>query len=151
MKKIICSSILVVFLMSFFPMAYAQEELKVLINNTKVEFPDEKPFIDKDSGRTLVPIRFIAETLGSEVDWMGESGLVIIKKGNTRIVLKVGENWAVINISGISDTRREFDTKAVIKNGRVFVPLRFISETLNAKVEWNSDTSTVSIYKENIQ
>ena len=38
------------------------------------------------------------------------------------------------------------DVPPFIKNDRTFVPLRFISETLNYNVKWNDDTKTVTIY-----
>ena len=47
--------------------APAEENITVTVNGQTVEFPDQKPFLRDD--RTLVPIRFIAESLGYEVDW----------------------------------------------------------------------------------
>jgi len=42
------------------------------------------------------------------------------------------------------------DTAPFIKDSRTFVPVRFISENLGAKVSWDSDTREVmvEIFKE---
>ncbi|RQD70827.1 MAG: copper amine oxidase N-terminal domain-containing protein, partial [Tindallia sp. MSAO_Bac2] len=43
----------------------------VFVDGERLDFPDAEPFIR--DGRTLVPIRAIAEALGSEVEWNGET------------------------------------------------------------------------------
>ncbi|MDD5689953.1 MAG: copper amine oxidase N-terminal domain-containing protein [Caldisericia bacterium] len=35
-----------------------------------------------------------------------------------------------------------------MKNGRTFVPIRFISEHLGAKVDWDESTRTVTITRD---
>ena len=46
-------------------------EITVKVNGTKVNFPDVKPYTDRND-RTLVPIRFIADNLGAETSWNEE-------------------------------------------------------------------------------
>ena len=111
----------------------------VKIDGEVVEFPDAKPFIDEQS-RTLCPIRFIAENLGAEVLWNNEDKTVSIKKDDTDILLKIGDNTAVVN--GVEKT---FDTYPQIFEDRTYVPLRFISETLEMDVDWDGETKTVII------
>ncbi|MFW5897308.1 MAG: stalk domain-containing protein, partial [Bacillota bacterium] len=48
-----------------------------LLNGEEVEL-DVAPFIVPESGRALVPLRFVAEAFGSEVDWDAESRTAII-------------------------------------------------------------------------
>lgn len=105
------------------------------------------PFIDSN-GRTLVPIRFIAEQLGCEVLWQdsGEENTVTIKNNTSKIKLKIGEN--VVYINGI---QKPIDTTAILKDDRTFVPLRFIAEALGVSVEWDSETKTVIITTGNAQ
>lgn len=55
--------------------------------NGKIIKSDVAPFIQKD--RTMVPIRFISETLGYKVDWNNEKKLVNIKGNDTSIELKI--------------------------------------------------------------
>ncbi|KNY27497.1 stalk domain-containing protein [Pseudobacteroides cellulosolvens] len=113
--------------------------IKVTVNGKTVEFPDAQPFID-ESGRTQVPARFVSQALGCTVEWAAATTTVTIKKGKDTIKLKVGESKALLN-----NVQKTFDTKARIKNSRTFVPLRFVSETLGAKVTWDSIAKTVII------
>jgi len=110
----------------------------VIVNGNVVNFPDQQPYIDKNN-RTMVPIRFVAEALGAQVHY--SNGIVSIERGGVYIRMKIGENKATVN--GVVKT---FDTKSVLtKKYRTMVPLRFISETLGAKVSWDQETYTVSV------
>lgn len=119
---------------------YAAGNVSVYVDNKAVSFPDQKPYIDGNN-RTLVPIRFIAEEMGAEVDWDGAEQLVTITQNDTIIKLTIGERRASVN-----GNWKYFDTSAVIYNDRTMVPLRFISETLGADVDWEAKTKTVYIW-----
>lgn len=142
MKKLV-SVIAVILLLFMAASAWAAGEISVYVNNVKVSFPDQKPFIDKNN-RTLVPVRFVSEALGAIVDWEGTTQTVTIKHRANTIKLKIGESKATVN-----DKTKTFDTKAILQNGRTMVPLRFISETLGAQVVWIAKTSTVKITLDN--
>ena len=122
----------------FSSLAFGQSGIQVYVNRDKVDFPDASPFIT--NGRTLVPVRFVAESLGAKVEWSQATAEVTILKDSEKIVLKIGEKKATVGSKVF-----ELDTNAVIKDSRTFVPLRFISETLDANVEWEASTSTVFI------
>lgn len=140
MKKSICLILLSVLIaMCLTSVAQAASEVTVLVNNNKIAFPDQKPYIDQNN-RTLVPIRFVSEALGADVGWNGETSTVTITQKEKTIVLKIGENKASVN-----GQTKTFDTKAVIKNRRTMVPLRFVSECLGARVDWIAKTRTVVI------
>jgi hypothetical protein len=68
------------------------------------------------------------------------------------IVLIDSENNEVVqaNVEIIINGKEMIsEDKPVIKNGRTLVPVRAISEALNAKVNWNGTTKTVTIEKNN--
>lgn len=112
--------------------------IKVLVNDNLVYFPDQQPYIE--NGRTMVPIRFVAEALGAQVD-CSKDGIVSIDKGDIHIRMKIGESKATVN--GVVKT---FDARSVLtKQYRTMVPLRFVSETLGAAVNWDANTYTVTI------
>ncbi len=123
---------------AFAPLA---KELSVNIDGKPYSFTDAKPFID-ERNRTLVPIRFVAEALGAEVIW--NDGIVNINKGEDSIEYSLGEYFGLKNGEKI-----EFDTCGIMKNDRVFVPVRYISELLSAKVEWNAKELAVYIVSNN--
>jgi len=106
---------------------------------------DAPAFIKSDSNRTLVPIRFVAEALGGEVEWLAPTRQVIIRQTidshQMEIVLTLGLDIALINgepvtLDGPAETRPP---------GRTFVPLRFVSETLGAQVDWDPDNQEITI------
>jgi len=112
---------------------------EILVSN-KVSTIDVAPFIDKSSGRTLVPVRFVSEALGFNVVYNEKTKEVTIKNNNTIILIKIGSKVATVNGKSVT-----LDVAPVIQNGRTFVPVRFISETMGLKVEWDSNTKRITI------
>ena len=125
----------------------------VRVNGDLVEFPDEQPFVDANN-RTLVPIRFIMEALGADVYWNQYDKIVEVYKDGITVKVKVGEKDILVEDNGYYNYwtggyRRSvitMDTVAVAKNGRVFVPIRFIGEALGAHVDWASAFNTVTVF-----
>lgn len=116
------------------------KDIQVKVDNVSVHFPDAKPFIDPSTSRTMIPVRFVSEKLGASVDWDGAKQTVIMNKDGKQISLKIGEKKAVVAGREIT-----FDAAATLQNNRTFVPLRFISETYGAKVEWLASEQLVNI------
>ena len=117
--------------------APAPKELKIVIDGGEYKFDNAKPYIDSNS-RTLVPIRFVSEAMSADVDWTDET--VVIKRGGDVIEYKPGEYHALLNGGQV-----DFDTCGVLKNDRVFVPIRYIAELLSATVDWDEAKYTVTI------
>lgn len=142
MKNLSFIVLISLILILFSPSVWATpaNDVIVKIDGRQVEFPDAKPFIQTETNRTMIPIRFVAESMGAEVQWVANSRTVIIKKSDKTITLVIGYKKAVVN--GIEVT---FDAAATIVQDRTFVPLRFVMETLDASVEWVSATRTVEI------
>ena len=67
------------------PQEPAGSDIHLFIDGREIE-PSVSPMIVKD--RTIVPVRFIAEELGADVIWDGESRTVLIKKMIGRYVLE---------------------------------------------------------------
>ncbi|MDK7722656.1 stalk domain-containing protein [Peptoniphilus lacrimalis] len=112
-------------------------QIKILVNDKEIK-SDQAPYIN--SGRTMVPLRFISEALGQKVDWDAKQKKVTI-----------GENLAILTINSDEivgkDKTIKIESPAVIKEGRTFVPLRAVAEILGAKVSWDGPTKTVKINK----
>ncbi|MCI3922727.1 copper amine oxidase N-terminal domain-containing protein [Paenibacillus sp. TRM 82003] len=106
-------------------------DIQVIMEGKRLAFPDARPFMD-DNDRTLVPVRFVSEALGAQVAWHADVERVDIAMEDKYISLTVGEKKALLNGEEIT-----FDTAAAIRNGRTFVPLRFVSEMLGTAVEWD--------------
>lgn len=146
MKKIMCLILFFTIVLSVISFGADAQTNDIRINfNGKEINMTEKPFIE--GGRTLVPIRFIAENMGLKVDWNENSKQVLVTSSNTKITLTINENKAYVNEKEII-----LDTKAIISDSRTYVPVRFIAESMGLKVDWNETSRTIKLrtadYKE---
>lgn len=91
-------------------------------------------------GRTMVPLRFVAEAFGCNVDWNSAEGKATIQRGNIIIILTKGKTVAFVN-----GVEQKLDSPPVIVGGRTLVPIRFISEPFGAKVDFEAKTKTITI------
>jgi hypothetical protein len=102
---------------------------------------DAEPCIDAESGRTLVPVRFVIEALGAKVGWDSEAGRVTITDGEKEIILTLGSSAVLVN-----GAERTIDCAPMtLPPGRTFVPLRFVSENLGAEVAYEGNTGKITI------
>lgn len=99
---------------------------------------DAKPFIKNN--RTLVPLRFVVEALGGEVNWDGENRLVRVNSNGKNIELKIDS--PIIKIDG-KDVK--IDQAAIIKGDRTYVPIRFIAENLDMVVNYINESREIEI------
>jgi len=76
----------------------------------------------------------------ASVQWDASSQTVTATKDDTEIKITIGSNTAYINGSSVSLVE-----PAVIVDGSTMVPLRFVSESLGATVEWDNSTQPIKI------
>ncbi len=96
-----------------------------------------QPVIIPEWGRTVVPIRAIAEALGATVEWDGIERKVTITLNTQKIELWIGNPMAKVNGIGEWIDEDNHDVKPIIINDRTMLPLRFIGESLGCTVEWD--------------
>lgn len=97
-------------------------------------------------GRTLVPVRSVAERLGATVIWVPENRQVLLLREQSVVILTLGSATAVVD--GVTMTLPGGVPAGVVKWGDVestMVPLRFVSEQLGATVAWDNATFTAAI------
>ena len=91
-------------------------------------------------GRTMVPLRFVGETLGADVSWDGENRQVTYTTAARKIILTVGQTGVLVE-----DTPAEMDTAPMIIGDRTMVPVRFVARWLGAVVRWDDEAKRVEI------
>lgn len=107
-------------------------ELSADIDGKSVEFTDAKPFVD-ESNRTQMPVRVISEMLECDVAWNDALKTVVVNALDGKVItLSVGTN--VMSIDG---EETQMDTAALIKDGRTYIPVRFVAEALGLEVQWD--------------
>lgn len=106
--------------------------------NGKRLITDHPAILEK--GSTLVPMRGIFEQLGATIEWNQKAQTITATKGDTKITLTVGQKTAVVNGKPVT-----LDTAPKVADGTTLVPLRFISQSLGAKVSWDQENRTAAI------
>jgi ankyrin repeat protein len=115
----------------------AQNEISVFIDDKKLIF-DRPPIMVNN--RVLVPVRSVIEALGGQAEWNAENQEVTLKRTVQEIHLQIGSKTAT------SKTRSyQLDQEPILFQDRTMVPVRFISETLGATVNWDEQHNAVLI------
>lgn len=105
---------------------------------------DTEPFLD--NGVTYVPVRAIANALTVDsISWNPHTQNVILQDGDKTISIFIGKKTAYINEKSVTVPGGAF-----IKNDRTYVPVRFVSESFDAQVNWDAEFYTVKITKNGI-
>ena len=115
--------------------------IRVFVDNAELNF-EQPPIIVND--RALVPMRAIFEALGATVHWDEDTKTVEARRNFVTIRLTVDSVTAQL-MDGVDSSDIILETEPVIVKDRVFVPLRFISESLGANVNWDETSKTVSV------
>ncbi len=96
--------------------------------------------------RTLLPIRFLAESLGAQVSWDGTERKVTVRQNGNVVELWIGEYMARVNgRNKMIDPANPNVRPIVLPPGRTMLPLRFIGESLGCEVDWDSRTREVLV------
>lgn len=116
--------------------------ISVQLNGAPVAFTDAAPEITSD--RTFLPFRAVLEALGAEVGYDSETSTVSAKRDGVDLSMVLGQNTATVTEDGQTRTV-EMDVTPYVKNGRTYVPVRFVAETFGCNVGWDADDRTVII------
>ncbi|MNC11793.1 hypothetical protein D3C75_595010 [compost metagenome] len=129
---------------SLAPSAFAAiDPVNVIVNGERAPISLSTPY--SSGGVTMVPMRFVAEKLEIPVQWDSKTGVVTLQKNGKTIVLTVGSSYGKVN-----GTRVALGAKVVRRDGTVMIPLRLVSEQMNANVKWEPDYHTVTITDSNL-
>lgn len=120
---------------------YSGDKLMVLFAGRPVAYAAGAAVkIDSDSSvvpimredRVLLPVRFIAEKLQTEITWDQESSAVILSNNLHKVKVKLGDREMTV------DGRRvPMDVPAQLVNDRTMLPVRAVSDALGKKVFWD--------------
>ena len=113
------------------------EDIRVTVNGSQLIF-DQQPIMEND--RVLVPVRAIFEALGATVDWNPANELVTAYKGNQTVTLQIGNRLMTQNGTPIL-----LDVGPKLVGSRTLVPVRAVSESFGATVDWVESALTVVV------
>lgn len=115
--------------------ALSQTAVAIVVNGTQMQF--QQPPVER-AGRVFVPLRGVFEHLGATVVY--DDGTINATGNGRNVSLRIGSNQATVN--GQTQT---LDEAPFLVGSSTLVPLRFIAQALGASVDWNNNSSTVTI------
>lgn len=96
-----------------------------------------------ENGRTMLPVRGIAEAMGADVSYNEKSETVSIQSAEVSVQMIVGENSMTVN-----GETQSLITAPEIKNDRTMLPVRDVAEALDCEVEWDEEAETAVFTKQ---
>ncbi|MGE5560736.1 MAG: N-acetylmuramoyl-L-alanine amidase [Chloroflexota bacterium] len=90
--------------------------------------------------RTMVPARAVFETLGAKVGWIDASRTVTVDYLDHAVSVRIGVRTATVDGRSV-----QLDVAPVIVGDRTLVPLRFIAESIGARVGWIQTPRTATV------
>ena len=100
---------------------------------------DVVPFVDANN-RTMLPVRYIADLFELETTWDKAIKVATFKAGDVEVKVAIGSNIITVNGEPV-----EMDTVAIIRDGRTFIPLKYLANALKINLAWNDDTKVIEI------
>lgn len=97
-------------------------------------------------GRTVAPLRWVAEQLGAKVEWVPGAAQVVVTRGNDQVTLTMGSAAAQVNGAerslpdGVPAMAMFYQGQ-----GHTMVPVRFFSEVLGCTVTWEQGSYTAHV------
>ena len=130
-----------IFKMMAVPLLVLLMVVPILANGPSIIISNEKLPVSAVSkeGRVLVPLRAIFESLGATVAWDSSTNTITGNQNGKIIILKINDKVASVDGQSVI-----LDVPATIIKGSTLVPVRFIGESLGAKVEWINNTVLIN-------
>jgi len=104
------------------------DQLYAVANGAKARVSDTEDLapVFNETGRTMIPFRFLVSCFGCDVDWDGGTGSVIIIYKGKEIVIPIGKYHAYVD-----GVQTPISAPAqIMAFGRTFIPLRAVTELM---------------------
>lgn len=101
------------------------------------------PYFNKDN-RTMGSLRLVGNVLGVEskhIKWNAQTETATLTRGTNTVEVVIGKKE--MNVNGKSVT---MDTVAEMKQGRVFIPVRYIAQGLGVTLQFNAETGALNLF-----
>jgi peptidoglycan/xylan/chitin deacetylase (PgdA/CDA1 family) len=112
-------------------------EVTIYVDQEKLDLATPALVINN---RSVAHVRAVAEALGGSVSWDGTTQTVTVIKGSRTILMQIGNQTALVDGLPV-----QLDVPPFIVSGLTQVPVRFITEALDAAVQWDPIGRRVTI------
>lgn len=118
--------------------SYNAKEVKIKIDGKELQPKDIPPVII--DGRTMLPMRLIAQELGCEVLWNEATKQAFVINDEYTVAFTLGSKKAIKNGEEFA-----LDVPAMIVNDRTMLPVRALAKALDLNITWDDPNRTVYI------
>lgn len=150
MKKLFAIMLTLVLLVSLSISTYAfsdtvKEKLKgtivLYLNNSKAFVNGTEKMVDSSNSKvfpvliqnnTLIPLRFVSESLNAQVKWDAKTNTATIILNGSTVKIKTGSTTMLVN-----GKEAKLSVPAKDIEDRLFIPLRAVAEAFGKKVFWD--------------
>lgn len=141
MKKILTTAVVTAALCILCSINAGADSAKVYIDAQPIEFTESTgtPFFDEND-RTMVPLRAAMEAFGVSVSWNELTQSADLEKDGKMLSITPGDRL----LSG-SEGDIISDSAPVETGGRIYLPIRAVSQYFGGYVLWNEQLSSVFI------
>lgn len=94
------------------------------------------------NGRTMLPVRALAESLGLHVQWNGATKTATFTDSTKVAAVVIGSDTMHIN-----GTPVKLSAKAEIVNGTTFIELRSLATVFGVQIDWDAAAKTATVSK----
>jgi hypothetical protein len=122
-------------------LVFTLDKPAVVMNGVTVPM-DTAPVLE--NGRTILPIRYIATPLGTQVLWDSREQKVTLL-GSKKVELWIGKPQATVDGVGVLIDPADPKVAPRISGGRTMLPLRFVGETFGAAIVYDALLRTVTV------
>ena len=120
------------------PASAAASGISVYVDGNNLPFPAGKPYMQ--NGSVMVPFRAIFERVGMQVQFDSSTGVITGTGAGLPVKLKLGSLRATVG-----SVTKKLTAAPSLKDGTVYVPLRFVGEATGGTVQWDVQSQTASI------
>ena len=120
--------------------ALAAVPVEVWLDGTPLTFTDAVPEVVE--GRTFLPYRAVFTALGAEVSFEEDTRTAVAVRGEVTVRVPLGGTQVTVTEDG-ADRLLEMDVASYVKDGRTYVPVRFMAQALGCLVGWDDANRTV--------
>lgn len=152
MKRFLLSIMLIYFVLPISVFAADLQYTALYVGSNKAFVNDAEKQIDEQNGavtvfvendRSYVPVRFISENYGGDVEWIQETQTVNITFKGRTISLTIGTPEITIN-----GKVTKLDVAPIVRNDRTFLPLRACTEAIGKEVFYSDGLILISDVKD---
>ncbi|MDY0234969.1 MAG: N-acetylmuramoyl-L-alanine amidase family protein [Gudongella sp.] len=159
MKRTIILFSMIMTILIFSTVSYANSDIQIAVNGSSLGVREVAVLMDGNAlksevpsfimgDRTLVPIRFVAESFGAVVGWDNDTRTASVSHNGNQVDLSIDSDIVMVNGNKVQldgNSTPKLVTFKELNDSRTMVPVRFISEVLGYTVGWDNGSYTAEI------